>query len=186
MMSLSKNCFCTFLLAFLCVVLDASEYRRCRDAVAHWIYKTYANDPIGRSDEENTLRKIMDASMPQEDKITAMKKKFPAAFQKEEKPLIYTTPLTWKVHSLALGYDISETAASTEKVSDIVEIISNEQSSVQTTKREDNGSSHNIRAGAGIDGQYSFNPMAWLDGTAGTRISISGSYNYGKNWSSQD
>ena len=114
---------CIVLLFFLHDGLTAGEYRKCRDTISRWISKTYAQDSLCLTDEREKLLRIMQSNKTDQEKIAEMKKVFSPAFQKKEEKLIYKSPLTIKVHSLALGYDIDDSASQIGKSSNILDEV---------------------------------------------------------------
>ena len=196
-MSAFKFVLGIFILCAGTAVLFAESFDACIVQAESWISKTYEGTPILQRYKQKQLSDILNSTQTPEEKIAAVKKAFPEAFR--DKPLIYTTPLTWRIHSLALGYDIDDTATCKENVTDILEKIRNEQTTQQDTSRKVTGTSLDIKTGAGIDSQTSinigspdsnsenksFNPFSWLKFSSRTQLSISGSCNFGLNISSQ-
>lgn len=126
---------CIVLLFFLHDGLTAGEYRKCRDTISRWISKTYAQDSLCLTDEREKLLRIMQSNKTDQEKIAEMKKVFSPAFQKKEEKLIYKSPLTIKVHSLALGYDIDDSASQIGKSSNILDEVNTSQHTKQKSGR---------------------------------------------------
>lgn len=77
----------------------------------------------------------MQSNKTDQEKIAEMKKVFSPAFQKKEEKLIYKSPLTIKVHSLALGYDIDDSASQIGKSSNILDEVNTSQHTKQKSGR---------------------------------------------------
>ena len=73
------------------VLFSAQNLDDCMILVETWINKTYAETPVVGNYKRRQLNRILEAKQADAEKIVALKKEFPKAFQKEEKPLIYGT-----------------------------------------------------------------------------------------------
>ena len=113
----------TAVLIVSCGVLCAESLLEVTEQVSMWIDKNWTHART-RQLANKQCDAIVLGQGTDEEKIAKLKEKFPGAFQKEEKPLIFTPPVSWHIHSLALGYDIQESATQTVKTVDIFKNIS--------------------------------------------------------------
>ena len=125
-----------FCLLFFCGALYAADnYYDIVNSVSFWIEKRYSTQRAKQA-ANNDLDKITESDRSKEEKIAEIKKVFPEAFHKEEKPLIFVPPVSWRIHSLALGYDIQESAIQTSKTIDIGKEIASKKSFQEVSKQE--------------------------------------------------
>ena len=146
--------------AGLCLAfcLAAEEYFDVRQRVQDWINTTYT----GETKEEalERLRRISRAAKDDEAKIADMKEAFPQAFRVVEKSLIVRKPLSWHVHSLALGYDIWDEETKTDRHVDIIKAHSDLSTLTTDTVRTDDKTKWGVEGYVGVDGKLSF-PFKW-------------------------
>ena len=177
------------LTVFAFIAVFGESLRDVKKQVEIWINKEYKETPVTLEDAIKDFKKICnDDSLTDEEKIAALRKGFPDAFPSQS--LIFQPPLSWRIHSLALGYDIKESAEAQVQTVDILsalEKLERERSSISdttTTTTRDRGWSAtgelSGEAGAKLKGRFgihanlSFNPFKWLKGDAdvGTRSSL--------------
>ena len=168
----------------------AEDFADMVDKVESWIEKKYTNKK-SKQIQKRKLDKICDNETKDEaSKIIELKKTFPEAFQKEEKPLIYVNPLSWKIHSLSLGYDIKESVSSSVKTVDILNSLSQKETesskTIIITEEKGHGG---VNIGAGVQGSAGVNPNAagikvnpfdWLKILAYAKIRLSATYFCGR------
>lgn len=176
----------------------------CIKQVDRWLKSEYSESPRAYEYESKKLNRILGSAKSDEEKIAEMKKTFPRAFQKEEKPLIVQQPLSWNIHSLSLAYDIKQGAQFIERDKDVLTELENRKRASGESKSKDIVSGHHIKAGvdggvkAGFEAEYgakvqataSFNPLKWLKNevSAGGStklnfkavVDLRGSYAYGR------
>ena len=169
-----------FCLSFFCGALYAADnYYDIVNSVSSWIEKRYSTQRAKQA-ANNDLDKITGSDRSKEEKIAEIKKAFPEAFHKEEKPLIFVPPVSWRIHSLALGYDIQESAIQTSKTIDIGKEIASKKSFQEVSKQENKKSQHNVTAGVSATVELPANPLSWLSGLKNSKIQLAGSYSYGR------
>ena len=122
MCTLLKSMF----LFFICcgALYAADNYLETIDKASMWIDKKYTHQRT-KNAANRELDKIVNSEIGQAEIIQKIKKAFPEAFQIDEKPLIYLPPISWRIHSLSLGYDIQENASQTTKEVNISKEVAN-------------------------------------------------------------
>ena len=129
--------------------------------VESWINATYQSGSLAYRSAKQKLQKIYDSPKNEVEKITELQKTFPMVFSAAEiENLIVMVPLTWKIHSLSLGYDIEEGAAMEAKTVDIVKELNqieashgNNKSEIKTNTRDKGfGVKGDASAGVGVTG----------------------------------
>ena len=162
-------------------VFSAEDYLDCIRLVNQWLDANYRGTPYAYKAGCEKLGKIIGSDKPEIEKIAELKKAFPRAFKKEEKPLIVQQPLSWSVHSLSLAFDIKEGEIVTRSDVDVLDEVERMKASVERTDGRSKSSSHHGEAGIGADAganlSGSGNPFKWL-GNAQAKIGISGSYRF--------
>ena len=166
-----------------CGVLCAEDFLEVvKHAEAH-IKLQYDKESYAYKIAYDKIGKIYAMQVDEKQKIALIKEAFPKAF--EEKPLIYLQPISWHIHSLALGYDIQESATSTRKVQDITKEIANIKSARNSSQQDTVRTNRNLTGGVSAGNDFSLNPFSWLSSLLNTKIKLSGSYAYGRNSSTQ-
>ena len=186
--SMLKKLLLVTLLAICGMISAAEDYLDCIRLVNQWLDANYRNVPYAYKAGCEKLAKIIGSDKSEEEQIAELKRAFPRAFAKEEKPLIVQQPVSWNIHSLSLGYDIKEGASSTMREVDILKELEGTKTSVEQTDGSSRSSSHHLKAGAGANidadaqANFSLNPFKWLKsgGTIRAGINISGSYAYNR------
>ena len=168
-----------------CAVGAAESYIDCIKQIEKWMIKEYSQTPIAYDVCKQKLADIVNRpELTEEQKISQLKAKFPNAFVKEEKPLVFKTPLTWNIHSLSLGYDFKESASSTTREVDVFKEVNDLKHKTGKTGEEAITKRHALKAGINSDisvqANVSFNPFKWLDSGASGKIGASGSYAFGR------
>jgi len=163
-----------------CGVLCAESLLEVTEQVSMWIDKNWTHART-RQLANKQCDAIVLGQGTDEEKIAKLKKEFSGAFQKEEKPLIFTTPVVWNIHSLSLGYDIQESASQTLKAVDISKEIASRKSSQTTTSQNNTTSTHDLKSNISAGNDFSLNPFSWLAKLLTTKVKLSGSYAYGRN-----
>lgn len=160
--------------ALLCAFGESFEDELNR--VETWINTNYRSGSLAHRSASEKLLNIYKSEKPEEKKIADLRKTFPKAFPAAVmESLIITEPLTWKIHSLSLGYDIQEGFATETKTVDIMKELAQQDTSRQDT--DSVGKTKTTSKGGGVKGDVtagvSLNPLNWLPRASG---SISGHY----------
>ena len=167
-----------------CAVGAAESYIDCIKQIEKWMIKEYSQTPIAYNVCKQKLAEIVKSELSEEQKISQLKAKFPEAFLKEEKPLVFKTPLTWHIHSLSLGYDFKESASSTTREVDIFKEVKELKHKTGKAGEDAITQRHALKAGINSEvvaqANVSFNPFKWLDSGASGKIGASGSYAFGR------
>ena len=139
----------------------AGELADAIQQAGFWINKKYTYPPA-REEEEAKLTAIRKSSLSEAEKIAAIRMTFPEAFRQ---PLIFQQPLSWRIHSLALGYDIKTSVREKEEVKDILDTLEKFErkdtigGSTAITGTVNRKSSRRGEATGG--GGFSWNPFQW-------------------------
>ena len=176
-----------FVLLTACFFTMAEEdYANVVGKVENWIENNYRKGSRAIKIKYSELDEIInEKGIGKQAKIIKLKKAFPKAFVKVEKPLIYQEPISWEIHSLSLGYDITESATGTTKDVDILKAVSSNESESSNSTQSSNISKHKVDAGAGTNAEIGLNPFKWLDNLSGSKIQLHARYVYGKDWTNQ-
>lgn len=177
-MFLSKKTLILSLFVFAGLISAADDYLETVDTVSKWIDEKYPHERTKKIANKK-VDDIISKTVSDAEKIRILKQEFPGAFLKEEKPLIFVPLISWRIHSLALGYDIQENAAQTTKTIDIGKEVSEKKGSSDSTKQDSRKSVHKGEVEVSANAGISANPFSWLSDLKKTRINLSGSYSYG-------
>ena len=162
----------------------AEDYYSALDMVQNWLNYRYPKNSLALKARQKKLMEIFNSGAPNAQKLEMLKNEFPDAFKKVEMPLIFRPPLSWKIHSLSIGYDVKDEITQKTSTIDVLEAMDKEERSVEQSQKESVVSSHKVKFGIGADVQFkenvSFNPFKWLDSGASLRQKISGEYSYGR------
>ena len=166
--------------------LAEEDYANVVGKVENWIENNYRKGSRAIKIKYSELDEIInEKGIGKQAKIIKLKKAFPKAFVKVEKPLIYQEPISWEIHSLSLGYDITESATGTTKDVDILKAVSSNESEHNSSTQSSRISRHKVDAGAGANAEIGQNPFKWLDHLSGSTIQLHARYVYGKDWTNQ-
>ena len=140
--------FLFFVLIFIGATfqMQAASYEDALFQVETWIQKKYPKNSLAKGSYEAKIKKIYESPANEEVKIQELHKIFPEAFEKNtDESLIVKPSVSWKVHSLAIGYDIKDSTTEEIKTVDIQkeleqkELIDETVQNDKTSKKRDKG-----------------------------------------------
>ena len=145
-----------------------------------WINKKYLQAPIAAKLALRKLEKIIEQNGDEQTKLVQLRKTFPGAFQREEKPLIFMPIVLHNIHSLSIGYDIKDSATKVDIIQAITSQKQNKKSSFTQTDGENVNINTSLRGSIGAETRLSFNPFKWLSNLSDGGVRISGSFSAGR------
>ena len=145
-----------------------------------WINKKYSQAPIAAKLALRKLEKIIEQNGDEQTKLVQLRKTFPGAFQREEKPLIFMPIVLHNIHSLSIGYDIKDSATKVDIIQAITSQKQNKKSSFTQTSGENVNINTSLRGSIGAETRLSFNPFKWLNNLSDGGVRISGSFSAGR------
>ena len=150
--------FLFLFLTFICIAfqMQAASYEDALNRVETWIQGKYPEKSLARDSYEVKLKKIYESSASEEVKIQDLHRVFPEAFLKKiiYESLIVKSSVSWKVHSLAIGYDIKDSTTEEIKTVDIQkeleqrEVINETVYNDKTSWKKNKG--YNLTGNAGL------------------------------------
>ena len=172
-----KKIFVLAMLLFCVAVMAAENLLDVADQAESYIRNKYRTGSVTRKAAEDILYGILSSQgKSDEEKIAEIKSKFPEAFQ--DQPLVYFPEVSYHIHSLGWSYDSTESATGRETYS--ITTQDRSQSQHDTSRRQQIQSRHQVDAKVSAQTELSLNPLRWLSNLAATKISLSGSYAYGR------
>ena len=143
-----------------------------------WINKKYSQAPITAKLALRKLEKIIEQNGDEQTKLVQLRKTFPEALQRDEKPLIFMPIVLHNIHSLSIGYDIKDSATKVDIIQAITSQKQNKKSSFTQTAGENVNVNTSLRGSA--ETRLSFNPFKWLSNLSDGGVRISGSFSAGR------
>ncbi|MCQ2353256.1 MAG: SEL1-like repeat protein [Victivallaceae bacterium] len=180
-------------LALMCggaLVIVAGEFEDTIAAVENFIAQKYPTKRAQSSANGKLDKIIENQQLSEAEKITALKKEFPGAFSVAPAPikdnsLIYVPVVSYKIHSLSIGYDLQESASSQTKTVDIVKQVSEASAAHERSKGKSLVSQHQVGVGVDAKLETTLNPLRWLKDAflsdTGSSLKVSAKYQYDRN-----
>ena len=167
------------LISMFVISVYSQEYIDALSKVELYINKFYPKGTLANKVALKKLDEIYKKETTEKEKINELKNEFPKAFGREEKPLIFTKPVSWNIHSLSLGYDIQESASSKIQKIDIYKYITTTKDSSENITENEIKSKTNVDNNIGAKNEISLNPLSWIQALFSTNVKLAGSYTYG-------